>query len=179
MNYGWKSAVKFSFLYFLLCSVWIICSDQIVLWFEEHVLDTPMPELHTFKGLGFVSITSILLFTLKLKHDRRSTQQIANYSVLVEELTAARQQLLKDISIQIEQLEIIEKRNKQLKDIAWTQSHIIRAPVARILGLITLIRKDTDRGEIDPKLLEMFKHSAEELNEVVKRIVTQTEYRKE
>lgn len=177
-KYGWKAAVKFSFVYLLICSIWIISSDKVVYWMEQHLFYCSMPQLQTYKGLGFVFATSIFLFVLKLKHDSHSTQHVANYSVLVEELTAARQQLMKDISIQTEQLEIIEQRNKQLNDIAWTQSHIIRAPVARILGLVNLMRHDTDRGKIDPKVMEMFKHSADELNEVLQCIVTQTNYTK-
>jgi hypothetical protein len=34
----------------------------------------------------------------------------------------------------------IEKQNKKLKEIAWAQSHIVRAPLARMLGIVNLIK---------------------------------------
>src|ERR1700761_2302227 len=42
---------------------------------------------------------------------------------------------LRDITERQEHLQKIEAQNKRLRDIAWIQSHLVRAPVASILGL--------------------------------------------
>ncbi|MFK5073451.1 hypothetical protein ACI4BE_28395, partial [Klebsiella pneumoniae] len=36
----------------------------------------------------------------------------------------------------------IEAQNEKLRNIAWTQSHIVRAPLARILGIINFIETE-------------------------------------
>ncbi|WP_086476958.1 PAS domain S-box protein [Arenibacter amylolyticus] len=69
----------------------------------------------------------------------------------------------------------VEIQNTQLRDIAWTQSHIVRAPVARILGLVDLMRgellDETEKGE----MLGHIETSTMELDEIIKKIVTKTE----
>lgn len=76
-----------------------------------------------------------------------------------------------DITEQHNQLKSIEDQNQRLKEIAWLQSHKVRAPLARILSLIQYI------GTLDPhekELEEMLKHlnmSAEELDEIIKEII--------
>lgn|GEM_PF-1890723 len=42
----------------------------------------------------------------------------------------------------MDQVRAIELQNKKLKEIAFMQSHIIRAPVARIMGLSELIGQE-------------------------------------
>ncbi len=61
--------------------------------------------------------------------------------------------------------------NDALREIAWTQSHIVRAPLARLLGLVTLIQTEGEDLEINPK--EILKHignSATELDGVIRDI---------
>jgi PAS domain S-box-containing protein len=73
--------------------------------------------------------------------------------------------LLKEITIQ----------NQALKDIAWTQSHIVRAPLSRLLGLISLIEQNLfDNVEEYFTIMNGIKTSAEELDEIVKNIVAKT-----
>lgn len=43
---------------------------------------------------------------------------------------------LNDISNNIEHIKAIEEQRQKLNEIAWTQSHIVRAPLARMMGLI-------------------------------------------
>jgi hypothetical protein len=44
-----------------------------------------------------------------------------------------------DISETLKHINTIEVQNAKLKNIAWTQSHVVRAPLSRILGIIDLI----------------------------------------
>ncbi len=70
--------------------------------------------------------------------------------------------------------EQVEVQNKQLRDIAWTQFHIVRAPVARILGLLDLMRgellDETEKGE----MLGHIESSTMELDDIIKEIVSKT-----
>lgn len=64
-------------------------------------------------------------------------------------------------------------QNKQLKKIAWMQSHEIRKPVANIIGLLTLYElKKNDLSETE--LLHYLKESATELDTMIKVIVDRT-----
>ena len=80
-----------------------------------------------------------------------------------------------DITERVTHIDTIEKRNKQLLDIAWMQSHLLRAPVVKIMGLIDLIKdefvNDPERKEIMDHLLS----SAHELDEQIRDICLKTE----
>lgn len=68
----------------------------------------------------------------------------------------------------------IETQNEQLRNIAWTQSHVVRAPLSRILGIIDLI-DDPNTKEDMSFWLEQLKISTLEMDDVVKKIVEQTQ----
>jgi PAS domain S-box-containing protein len=69
----------------------------------------------------------------------------------------------------------IELQNDELKEIAWMQSHIIRAPVARILGLIELI--NDEKLSTSQELSDYLKNidaSANELDQTIEKITKKT-----
>ena len=71
------------------------------------------------------------------------------------------------------QTKAIAEQNRKLREIAWIQSHKVRAPLARILGIIELAKHDSDA-----KLNEVIKplyESAMELDTVIREIVRKTE----
>jgi PAS domain S-box-containing protein len=79
---------------------------------------------------------------------------------------------LRDITEQQEHLQKIEKQNDRLREIAWIQSHRVRAPVASILGLAQLCNlDDSPNAEIIP----MLKKSAEDLDRVILEITVLTD----
>jgi DNA-binding NarL/FixJ family response regulator len=64
-------------------------------------------------------------------------------------------------------LDAIALQNKQLKDISWIQSHKVRAPVAKILGLVSLL------GEVEGPVGEVVGYlakSASELDQAIRSI---------
>lgn len=77
-----------------------------------------------------------------------------------------------DVTSSREQLDKIKTQNQKLKEIAWLQSHVIRAPLARILGLINLFEVIDDKDEemTRNQIIEMITTSAHELDEVIKDI---------
>ncbi len=84
--------------------------------------------------------------------------------------------LANDITERVNYIKTIEEHNKRLHDIAFTQSHIVRVPLARMMGIVNLF-KDMETIE-DPKLqklLSYFMDSAEELDELLRLIVHNAE----
>ncbi|MGY4386205.1 PAS domain S-box-containing protein [Pedobacter sp. UYP24] len=64
---------------------------------------------------------------------------------------------------------------KHFKEIAWSQSHVIRAPLSRIMGIIDLIKDTTGDDVLDSKLLDYLLISANELDEQIRTISRRTE----
>jgi PAS domain S-box-containing protein len=81
-----------------------------------------------------------------------------------------------DITESVLQRQAIEEQNLRLLDIAWAQSHMIRAPLARIMSLIELL-KDGDEGLTTEsrQLLHYLNVSASELDDQVQSISRKTE----
>ncbi len=69
----------------------------------------------------------------------------------------------------------IEFQNEQLKSIAWTQSHIVRAPLARILGIVDIIDSVVGNPEEFAFWLDKLKVSSNEMDEIVRSIVKETQ----
>jgi PAS domain S-box-containing protein len=72
----------------------------------------------------------------------------------------------------------IEQQNEKLRDIAWIQSHVVRAPLARMIGLIKLLENNNvsinDKDEL-LKILSYILSSAYQLDEIIKDIVKKSE----
>ena len=79
-----------------------------------------------------------------------------------------------DVSETLNHIETIEIQNTKLKNIAWTQSHVVRAPLSRIMGIINLLQEQPDSFDEISFWLEQLKISTNEMDEIVKKIVDQT-----
>ncbi len=81
----------------------------------------------------------------------------------------------RDVSQNIAYLNDIEEQNKMLHEITWMQSHVVRAPLARIMGLVHLLKSDA-LGEMNVKeALQHILTASEELDTVVKDIIHKAE----
>jgi PAS domain S-box-containing protein len=69
----------------------------------------------------------------------------------------------------------IEEQNTKLRNIAWTQSHVVRAPLARILGIVNLI--EAEKGDLENLdfWLDQLSVSSHELDEVIKGIAIEAQ----
>ncbi len=67
----------------------------------------------------------------------------------------------------------IENQNARLHEIAYIQSHIVRAPLARIMGLVDIIVQNTNEIP-DPRILSYLDQSAKEFDEIIKEIISKT-----
>lgn len=81
----------------------------------------------------------------------------------------------RDITALKNHVRAIEQQNKRLTEIAWTLSHELRAPLARLMGLVQIV-KDYPEQETDrPQTLKMILGSADELDDVIRKIVRKAE----
>jgi PAS domain S-box-containing protein len=72
-----------------------------------------------------------------------------------------------DITERVKYLIDIEEQNKKLREIAWIQSHVVRAPLASMMGLVNVI-KDMDMSSDEFKTwIGYFNTTAEEMDAIV------------
>ncbi|MDB5112723.1 MAG: domain S-box-containing protein [Mucilaginibacter sp.] len=79
-----------------------------------------------------------------------------------------------DITERLNYITAIEDQNEKLREISWIQSHLIRAPLARILGLIPLINSVREKKEERKKMLDYLMLSANELDKIIRTITDKT-----
>ncbi len=80
----------------------------------------------------------------------------------------------KDITERLNYIKAIEEQNENLKEISWLQSHVIRAPLARIMGLIQIISDPGQDTAEKQNALNYLLTSANELDEVIRTITDKT-----
>ncbi len=113
-------------------------------------------------------------------HEKRNGEQIIveiRSNILSYQGKKAKLVLATDITERHKHIKAIEVQNEKLKEIAWMQSHVVRAPLARIMGLIELLKDSS--SPIDEKeraqLLEDILRSATEFDEIIRNIVRTTQ----
>ena len=127
-------------------------------------------------------IVNELLFNVKLVVKFTTKHQKKNGDIIIVNINAhvmdynGRKSILvliDDVTEKMKYLQSIEQQNEILKEIAWMQSHVVRAPLARIMGFVDLINassKIEDKIEMLPFILD----SAKELDIIVKEIVNKS-----
>lgn len=86
----------------------------------------------------------------------------------------ARVILVNDITERLEYISAIETKNKELQHIAWLQSHVIRAPVAKIMGIVHLLQQlNLSEEEKDGLFIDLVS-CAKELDTVIHDIANKT-----
>lgn len=82
---------------------------------------------------------------------------------------------MQDVDQQRKYEEQLLNQNKQLREIAWINSHEVRRPLSNIIGLVALINESAGQFPELQSLIEMLSSSSTELDEALKRINEQTE----
>lgn len=80
--------------------------------------------------------------------------------------------IVTDISESIKHIQAIEEQNNKLKEIAYMQSHIIRVPVANIIGLTNLLSTEVE-NDPNNELIHHIKQSVAQLDDVISNMVKQ------
>jgi len=79
-----------------------------------------------------------------------------------------------DITERLNYIKAIESQNEKLREISWMQSHVVRAPLARIMGLIQIFKDESSAAEEKETALDYILLSANELDDVIKEITNKT-----
>lgn len=103
-----------------------------------------------------------LLYTVYL------LSQLTNQNTILEEKVAERTAELE------KNLAAIELQNKALREISWIQSHVVRAPLARMMGAIALLDIKDDAGVTQEEIMEIVVSSANEIDKTVREISSKT-----
>jgi PAS domain S-box-containing protein len=83
--------------------------------------------------------------------------------------------VIRDISERLNYLNAIEQQNKKLLDIAWMQSHEVRAPLAKIIALTDLIKSSAIESSEKSMTLEYLLSSAHQLDQIINAITKKIE----
>lgn len=80
-----------------------------------------------------------------------------------------------DVTERVHYINAIERQNERFSEIAWIQSHVVRAPIARLMGLIDLIKHSESDEQLKSELLGYILESAHELDDIVREITVKAE----
>jgi light-regulated signal transduction histidine kinase (bacteriophytochrome) len=76
-----------------------------------------------------------------------------------------------DISELTKHIKTIESQNTKFNKIAWMQSHVLRAPLVRMMGLTNLLLDPDENNEGDNAfLLQGIRNSSNEIDEISREI---------
>jgi len=115
--------------------------------------------------------------TVIRKKDGQLRNMEVKANVLELEGRTAIMNIYRDITDRVKTINAILDQNKTLKEISWIQSHVVRAPLARMMGVINLLNEseyEIKDSEIT-SLLKMISTSAFELDQIIRDITTKTE----
>jgi PAS domain S-box-containing protein len=113
--------------------------------------------------------------TLNLRKDRTIYNAEVHLQLMAQGKRKTFLAIVIDITERKKHLWAIENQNEKLMEIARIQSHEVRGPLARMMGLISLIHEYEDK-EIDLEyILKNILRSANELDVIIRKIVRKTE----
>ncbi|WP_312363317.1 PAS domain S-box protein [Sphingobacterium sp.] len=81
---------------------------------------------------------------------------------------------IQDITASRRAMDQIKKQNDTLREISWLQSHVIRAPLTRIMSLIYLSKELDGGGKSPDEIMDLIMDSAQELDNVIAQITVKT-----
>ncbi|PBQ30435.1 hypothetical protein CNR22_01190 [Sphingobacteriaceae bacterium] len=114
-------------------------------------------------------------FTHLKKNGEHIKVEIQSNTISVRGITC-RIVLINDITERINYLKALESQNKKLKEIAWTQSHIVRAPLTRIMGLIDVVENQKISSAEESMIRTNLLKSVHEIDTIIKDIILKAEH---
>lgn len=145
-----RPEIKVTIVYLLFGTLWVLLSDKML----NMLPPAAQQLLQTIKGVLFVGITAFLLYILLRKY-------------------------YKELNRRIEHLErhelALEQQNKKLRDISWMQSHVVRSPLATLMGCLALLKEVHNSPEDMKQILDGLDESATKLDDVIRQISKQSE----
>jgi hypothetical protein len=109
------------------------------------------------------ALSDIITLIFRAAHRREYEAKIRTHKREIERVNASLEERIKGRTMEL------EDQNRQLAEYAFINSHLLRGPLCRMLGLINLI-DHTDIQNKEKELISHLKSSGEELDDVVKKI---------
>jgi len=95
-------------------------------------------------------------------------------NISVEELRITLGQLQQELMLRKKGEELLTIKNEKLVEIAFLQSHVVRKPLANVLGLINLVNLDNPSDPTNLEIIPKIGIAAKELDAVIAQIVKNT-----
>jgi PAS domain S-box-containing protein len=113
--------------------------------------------------------------TVIRKKDGELRNMEVKANILELEGKTAVMNIYRDITDRVKFINAILDQNKVLKEISWIQSHVVRAPLARMMGVINLLNEYEIQDSQFTDYLTMISNSAFELDQIIRDITSKTE----
>ncbi|WP_442796123.1 PAS domain-containing protein [Pelobium manganitolerans] len=137
--------------------------------FEERII-RPSGEIRHLKSWGFVKTNDIGEPVKMIGACIDITE-----SKLIEQSLKESQNTLKLlIARQHRYIELIEKQSERLNEISYIQSHVVRAPLAKIMGLVDLLVNHDNGKDDKTELFQYLSNASLEFDEVIQSIIQKT-----
>lgn len=82
---------------------------------------------------------------------------------------------MQDVTEHVKHINAIEDQNKKLREIAWIQSHIVRAPLSRMMGIVDVLKATELNSSEFKEWVNHFVNSSKELDSIIHDISSKTE----
>lgn len=115
-----------------------------------------------------------ITFESKFENKEFKTFQMGLYPIKDNNKTTGAACFARNITDRIKHINAIENQNKKLNEIAWKQSHVVRSPVARIMGLVNLQANMNYNGEELKEIMGYIMDSSLELDQIIRDISKST-----
>ncbi|MGN6211631.1 hypothetical protein [Parafilimonas sp.] len=145
--------LSFTVLAFCIC---ILFCKRTSTW--QHISLKTFPSRFTFNSITAAILCSVFAY-IGIYFERKTKEE------LVEAKSRAEKQEQR-----------VSEQNARLKDIAYLNAHIVRAPLANILALTSLIDETKIPDEETKELLHYLQESAEILDNNIKEIISKATY---
>jgi signal transduction histidine kinase len=166
-----------AYVFFLLIT-WslILFSTELITYFMLPSATFPVTlnladwRISNFMFAAFFNLT--ILYVLRLNHRFYISLQSRNDTITVQNQQLEKQQRqLEDLMVKLEEKVIartlvLKEQNERLTEYAFFNSHILRAPVSRIRGLVNLLGLTIDKEE-ENKIRGLLSDSMNELDQAI------------
>lgn len=134
-------------------------------------LEVPPSEAEMMDRIRQLNTEGIAHFETRLKHKNGDLCDVDVRAVIINyQGRPAIMNITRDITQLKKHMKAIEIQNQKLKEIAWTQSHVVRAPLARLMGLVMLMKKNDFSQKSMDEYLTLIEFSANELDSIIRDI---------
>lgn len=108
------------------------------------------------------SVSDIITLAFRTAQRLEYERQLKDQKRKIEQINGELEQRVKERTSEL------ETQNKRLAEYAFINSHLLRAPLSRILGLINLAERDQSLKEAE--MIDLLKKSGDELDQIVRKI---------